>query len=367
MRYLEANYQGNEILTARKGALGLIALNRPRVLNSLSHDMVIDFGKALDAFESDPQVVAVLVTGEGDRGLCAGGDIRMFHDSGKAGDGKASDFLKAEYRLNARIASFPKPYIVVMDGITMGGGVGVSSHGSHRIVTGSTRLAMPETGIGFFPDIGASWLLSRAPGELGTWMGLTGEAINGADAITAGLADWFVSQDRVAELLETIAALPAPTLGQTISSTIRDYTVDGPVGLFCEGRNLIDRCFAFDTVEEIVAALEKDTSDLVAKTLVAQTLPAQTLAAMHAKSPTSLKVTLRMLREARRSKDLQTCLEREFAGTLHVVKVPDFYEGIRAAIIDKDRNPKWYPATLADVAPESVEAFFAAGDARLFG
>ncbi|EHS53345.1 Enoyl-CoA hydratase/isomerase [Rhizobium sp. PDO1-076] len=362
MRFLEANYQGNEILTARKGALGLIALNRPRVLNSLSHEMVVDFGKALNAFETDPQVAAVLVTGEGERGLCAGGDIRMFYESGKAGDGKASAFLRAEYRLNARIARSAKPYIVVMDGITMGGGVGVSSHGSHRIVTETTKLAMPETGIGFFPDIGASWLLSRAPGELGTWMGLTGEAINGADAISAGFADWFVPHDRIAELLGKLAKLPLPALGQTIASTIRDFTVDGPTGPFCEGRQLIDRCFSFDTVEEIVAALERETSELAAKTLVTRTL-----AAMRAKSPTSLKVTLRMLREARRSKDLETCLEREFAGTLQVVKVPDFYEGIRAAIIDKDRNPKWSPARLEDVAPQSVEAFFTEKDERLFG
>ena len=330
MRFLEANYQGNEILTARKGALGLIALNRPRVLNSLSHEMVVDFGKALNAFETDPQVAAVLVTGEGERGLCAGGDIRMFYESGKAGDGKASAFLRAEYRLNARIARSAKPYIVVMDG--------------------------------FFPDIGASWLLSRAPGELGTWMGLTGEAINGADAISAGFADWFVPHDRIAELLGKLAKLPLPALGQTIASTIRDFTVDGPTGPFCEGRQLIDRCFSFDTVEEIVAALERETSELAAKTLVTRTL-----AAMRAKSPTSLKVTLRMLREARRSKDLETCLEREFAGTLQVVKVPDFYEGIRAAIIDKDRNPKWSPARLEDVAPQSVEAFFTEKDERLFG
>ena len=357
MRYLEADYQGSEILTARKGALGLIALNRPRVLNSLSHDMILDFGKALDTFEADPHVAAVLVTGEGERGLCAGGDIRMFYESGKAGDGKASEFLKAEYRLNARIAGFKKPYVVVMDGITMGGGVGVSSHGSHRIVTETTKLAMPETGIGFFPDIGATWLLSRASGELGTWMGLSGEAINGADAITAGFADWYVPQDRVAELLERVAALPAPALAQSIASTIRDYTVDGPEGIFCEGRDMIDRCLRFDTVEEIIAALEKEGGDLAAKTLTA----------MRAKSPTSLKVTLKMLREARHSTDLETCLEREFAGTLQVVKVPDFYEGIRAAIIDKDRNPKWSPATLKDVKPESVDAFFLKRRERLFG
>ncbi len=357
MRYLEANYQGVEILTARKGALGLIALNRPRVLNSLSHDMVVDFDKALDAFEVDPQVAAVLVTGEGDRGLCAGGDIRMFYESGKAGDGKASAFLRAEYRLNARIARYAKPYIVVMDGITMGGGVGISSHGSHRIVTETTKLAMPETGIGFFPDIGASFLLSRAPGELGTWMALTGEAINGADAISAGFADWFVPQERIAELLGKLAKLPLPALGQTIASTIRDYTVDGPTGPFCEGRQLIDRCFAFDQVEKIIAALEREAGDFARRTL----------AAITAKSPTSLKVTLRMLREAHSSPDLETCLEREFAGTLQVVKVPDFYEGIRAAIIDKDRNPTWSPARLEDVAPESVEAFFAARDERLFG
>ena len=357
MRYIEADYQGEEILTARQGALGLISLNRPRVLNSLSLGMVEAMTAALDRFEQDQTIAAVLVTGEGERGLCAGGDIRMFYESGKAGDSKASEFLKAEYRLNAKIARYSKPYLVFMEGITMGGGVGVSSHGSHRVVTETTKLAMPETGIGFFPDIGATWLLANAPGEIGTWMGLTGDTILAADTIAAGFADYYVPADRLGSLASALATLPPEAGSDAATDMIKTFATDLPTGKLADNRAMIDQCFAFDTVEEIVKALQAAGTDFATATL----------STMLAKSPTSLKVTLRMLREARRSKDLETCLEREFAGTLQVVKVPDFYEGIRAAIIDKDRNPKWSPATLEDVAPESVEAFFAARDVRLFG
>ncbi|MFN7008612.1 MAG: enoyl-CoA hydratase/isomerase family protein [Allorhizobium sp.] len=357
MRYLTTDLAGEEVLTGRTGALGLIALNRPRIINSLSLTMVRNIEAALDAFEADPTIAAVLVTGEGERGFCAGGDIRMLYESGRAGTADAPQFLREEYRLNGRIGRYPKPYVVIMDGITMGGGVGLSGHASHRIATDSTKLAMPETGIGFFPDVGATWLLSHAPGELGTYMGLTGEAIGPADAITAGFADCFVPADALTALAEKLAALPATADAGAVSDRVAAFASEPPAGHFADNRALIDRCFAFDTVEEILAALDADESDFATKAK----------ATMLTKSPISLKVTLALLRAGRTSPDLETCLAREFAATAQTLKTPDFYEGIRAAIIDKDRNPKWSPATLDEVGPEIVEAFFRERNEPLFG
>lgn len=357
MRYLTTDLAGEEVLTGRTGALGLIALNRPRIINSLSLTMVRDIEAALDRFEEDSSIAAVLVTGEGERGFCAGGDIRMLYESGRAGTADAPQFLREEYRLNGRIGRYPKPYVVIMDGITMGGGVGLSGHASHRIATDSTKLAMPETGIGFFPDVGATWLLSHAPGELGTHMGLTGEAIGPADAITAGFADRFVPADALTVLAEKLAALPATADDGAVSNLIAAFAGEAPAGHFADNRALIDRCFAFDTVEEILAALEKEKSAFADRTR----------ATLLAKSPTSLKVTLALLRAGRASPDLETCLAREFAATAQTLKTPDFYEGIRAAIIDKDRNPKWSPATLDEVGPEIVEAFLKPHPQPLFG
>ncbi len=357
MRYLSAEMTGGDVLAGRQGSLGLILLNRPRVLNSLSLDMVKAIEEALDRFEKDPAIAAVLMTGEGERGLCAGGDIRTFYESGKAGDGRAADFLRAEYRMNARIAAYPKPYVVFMEGITMGGGVGVSSHGSHRVVTDTTKLAMPETGIGFFPDIGATWLLAKAPGELGTLMGLTGEAVGAADAIEAGLADWFVPADALADLAEKLTILLPGTTHKDVSLLVDAAATTLPGGDFADNRALIDHCFGFDAVEEIEAALAVEANPFAEKIR----------SAMMAKSPTSLKVTLALLRAARKSPDLRTCLEREFAATAQILHTPDFYEGIRAAIIDKDRNPKWSPASLDAIGAEIVEPFFRPHPQPLFG
>lgn len=357
MRYLTTDLAGEDVLTGRTGALGLIALNRPRIINSLSLPMVRQIEAALDGFEEDASIAAVLVTGEGERGFCAGGDIRMLYESGRAGTADAPQFLREEYRLNGRIGGYPKPYVVIMDGITMGGGVGLSGHASHRIATDSTKLAMPETGIGFFPDVGATWLLSHAPGELGTYMGLTGEAIGPADAIAAGFADCFVPAPALATLAEKLAALPAIADAGAVSDVIASFATSASEGQFAENRALIDRCFAFDTVEQIIAALDAEESDFAAKAK----------ATLLTKSPTSLKVTLALLRVGRSSPDLEACLAREFAATAQTLKTPDFYEGIRAAIIDKDRNPKWSPATLDDVGPEIVEAFFQPHPQPLFG
>lgn len=338
----------SETLIDRTGALGRIRLNRPKALNSLTLAMVRDIEAALDAFESDPAVAAVLLTGEGERGLCAGGDIRMIYDGGRAGSPEPVDFWREEYRMNARLARLAKPYITFMDGIVMGGGVGVSVYGSHRIVTERTRFAMPETGIGFFPDVGASWFLTRGKGELGTYAALTGEQLAAGDVIAFGLADSHVPSEHLPALTEKLSGLPASSSHADVSAAIAAFTEAPPPGEIAGQRVLIDRLFAFDTVEAIFAALERDGSDFAARAL----------GILRTKSPLSLKVTLRLLRLGRRETSLEACLEREFAATAAVLRSHDFYEGVRAAVVDKDRNPRWHPAQLADVTEGDVAAFF---------
>lgn len=345
-----------ETLVERDGALCRIRLNRPKALNSLTLQMVRDIEAALDEFEHDPAVAAVLVTGEGERGLCAGGDIRAIYDGGKAGSDEPSTFWREEYHLNARIGRFPKPYVVVMDGIVMGGGVGISVYGSHRIVTERTRFAMPETGIGFFPDVGGSWFLTRKPGELGTYVGLTGEPLGAADAILCGLADVFVRSERLPALAQALAAVPAGSSGETISDVIASFSDAAPAGGLEPQRPSIDRIFAFDTIEDILSALRADGSPFAEKLL----------AVLATKSPLSLNVTLRLLRLGRETERLEDCLEREFAATAAVLRSHDFYEGVRAAVIDKDRNPQWRPARLADVTAADVDAYFQPSAQSLF-
>lgn len=345
-----------ETLIKRHGALGRIRLNRPKVLNSLTLQMVRDIEAALDDFERDAAIAAVLVTGEGERGLCAGGDIRAIYDGGKAGSDVPTTFWREEYTLNARIDRYPKPYIVVMDGIVMGGGVGISVYGSHRIVTERTRFAMPETGIGFFPDVGASWFLTRQAGELGTYVGLTGEPLGAADAILCGLADVFVPSGRLPELIEALASLPSDSPREAVSATIAGLSEAPPAGVLEPQQRVIDRLFAFDTIEGMLSALRADGSPFSERLLSVLTT----------KSPLSLNVTLRLLRLGRKTDRLEDCLEREFAATAAVLRSHDFYEGVRAAVIDKDRNPQWRPARLADVTAANVDAYFQPSAQPLF-
>lgn len=345
----------SQTIVERTGSLGRIRLDRPKALNSLTLTMVRDIEHALDAFEADPRVAAILITGEGERGLCAGGDIRMIYEGGRAGTDAPATFWREEYRLNARIARLGKPYVAVMDGIVMGGGVGVSVYGSHRIVTERTRLAMPETGIGFFPDVGASWFLTRQEGELGTYAALTGAQLSAGDAIAFGLADAFVASGELAALIEALAALPAGATGRDVSQAIAAHDAPAPATVAAR-RPDIDRLFAFDTVEEILQALRQDGSPFAT----------ETLAVLQTKSPLSLKVTLRLLRLGRAATSLETCLENEFAATEAVLRSHDFYEGVRAAVIDKDRNPQWRPARLAEVTDEDVAAFFRPSSKPLF-
>jgi enoyl-CoA hydratase len=316
--------------------------------------MIEHIHTALTQYETDPAISAVLLTGEGERGLCAGGDIRALYDHGRSGFG--AEFFTHEYRLNAYIATYKKPYVALMDGITMGGGVGLSSHGAIRIVTERTKLAMPETGIGFFPDVGGTWLLGHAPGEIGTFLGLTGETFGGADAIYAGLADHFVESSNIPHLIAALEELPAGADVESVRAAVEGFAqlVTPPLAAH---RTDIDLAFAFDTVEEIIAALHDSAAHDFAK---------QTLDVLARKSPTSMKVTLRLLRLGRRSASLQECLQREFDASHAVLASAEFYEGVRAAVVDKDRNPKWNPATVQAVTPALVDSYFQHNAADLF-
>ncbi|MBB3916310.1 enoyl-CoA hydratase [Rhizobium pisi] len=337
----------SEVIIERRGTAGIIRLNRPRALNSLTLPMIRAITEALDAFAGDAAVASVVVTGEGERGFCAGGDIRALHESARAGDGLAGAFWREEFRLNHMIAFYPKPYVALMDGITMGGGVGLSSHGRHRIVTERTRLAMPETGIGYVPDIGATWLLPHAPGEAGTWLGLTGLDIGAADAIHARLADLQIASSRLGEVIEVLSILPLGSAPSDVDAVLQALSEPPAEGQLQRNAATIDRAFRFDSVEAILAALAVEEGDF----------PAETRRVLLTRSPTSLKLALRLLRAGRRSISLAECLRRELGACLQMLHNPDFFEGIRAAVIDKDRNPKWSPSSVEAVEAASVEHF----------
>ncbi|MEV2211717.1 enoyl-CoA hydratase/isomerase family protein [Streptomyces sp. NPDC050997] len=324
------------------GRAAHITLNRPRAINALNHAMVRRIDDALTAWAHDPAVEAVVVTGAGERGLCAGGDIRAVHDDARDGDGTASAaFWRDEYHLNARIARYPKPYVAVMDGIVMGGGVGVSAHGRVRVVTERSRIAMPETGIGFVPDVGGTHLLALAPGELGTHLALTGAHIGAGDALLCGLADHYVPSVSLRQFVDDLAELP-------VRDALDRHTRLSPEGELAGHREWIDTCYAADTVEEIVHRL------------LAQGDPAakETAETLLSKSPTALKVTLAALRRARRLGPLERVLEQEYRVSCAALTTPDLVEGIRAQVIDKDRTPRWSPATLDEVTDVDVERFF---------
>lgn len=338
-----------DLIVRREGAAGVLRLNRPKALNALTLEMTREIVVALDAFEADPAVALVLLEGAGERGLCAGGDIRGLYESARVHGDLGKVFWREEYILNARIASYPKPYIAYMDGLVMGGGIGLAGHASHRIVTEKTKVAMPEVGLGFFPDVGGTWLLSRAPGEIGTYLGLTGQIANGADTVHVGMADVLISTGDWPALRQALTELLPGVDAAVTLATIERFRSAPQTGPAKAQQSLIDRAFAHDTVEEIVAALEIDGSEFARATL----------AALREKSPRGLKVALKLLRLARSSKSLEECLVREYRAALEVFASADFIEGIRAAIIDKDRNPKWSPPRIEDVTPEIVARYLA--------
>jgi enoyl-CoA hydratase len=338
-----------DLIARKEGSAGIIRLNRPKAINAVTLEMFHDIDRALDAFEADPDVAVIVLEGAGERGLCAGGDIRSLWESSKVKGDLGKILWRDEYILNARIKKFPKPYVAFMDGIVMGGGVGLSAHAAHRVVTDRTKLAMPEVGLGFFPDVGGTWLLAHSPGEIGTYFGLTGQTMNGPDAIHARFADVVVPADQLAALREILTRPGRGITSREIRTLTETFATDETRGPVAAMQSKIDAWFAYDRMEDIVAALKRDGSEFAQATLKT----------LNEKSPRGMVVTLKLLRLARTARSLEECLVREYRAALEVFASDDFREGVRAAVIDKDRSPKWSPPRIEDVTPAMIAPYFA--------
>jgi enoyl-CoA hydratase len=341
------NGQRDDVLVRAHGALRRLTLNRPKALNAITLDMSVTMAEMMRAWASDPAVSAVMLDGAGERGFCAGGDIRAIYDAAKSGDPLPQKFWAVEYRLNVMIARYRKPVVAIMDGVVMGGGIGLAGHAAHRVVTERSVVAMPEVGIGFFPDIGASYPLARAPGFTGTYLALTGERMNAADAIYAGLADIHIPAAKLVEVPDTLANCRT---ADEVRSRLAALSAPPAPGKLAAAREWIDACFSADTVEEIFARLSASKADAAQAAL----------AAMKKASPTSLKITLRNMRDAAKFTLIEECFVQDYRIALACVAGHDMIEGIRATIVDKDRNPAWRPQTLEQVTPEIVARHFQA-------
>ena len=330
-----------EVLFEQRGAVGLITLNRPKALNALTRDMCVAVKDRLDAWAEDDSVASVVIRGAGERAFCAGGDIRSLYESGRDRTPYASSFFRDEYRMNAAIKHHPKPYIALIHGIVMGGGVGISVHGRYRIASENTLFAMPETGIGLFPDVGGSYFLSRCPSGIGMYLALTGTRLKTPDILYAGIAthviaaqDWpnFVERLEMGDVVQ----LPAEVADAVSGSTLHEH------------RDEIDRAFSGDSVEAILSVLDAENSEWCS----------DTANLIRTKSPTSLKVTFRQIREGAQ-KTFDDCMRMEYRLANHFMDGHDFYEGVRATIVDKDGKPNWQPAALSDVSESDVDSYFA--------
>ncbi|MDA8524622.1 enoyl-CoA hydratase/isomerase family protein [Alphaproteobacteria bacterium] len=324
-----------EVLFEIVGKSGVITLNRPEALNALTLNMVRLMKPVLADWAVNDAVAHIVIEGAGEKGFCAGGDIRALHDWGNAGAPEATGFYREEYQLNRTIKTYPKPYIALIDGITMGGGVGVSVHGSHRVATERTMFAMPETGIGLLPDVGGTYFLPRLPGETGAWLVLTGARLRGADALAAGVATHYMASENIDALKAALSeggdvdAILAAHHHAPENETLPDHQAD------------IDRLFVGDSVADIVAALAADGSDWA---------QAQA-AAIATKSPTSAAVALRQMRDGMAA-DFDECMRIEMRAVTRIMAQADFYEGVRATILEKDGAPNWTPQ-------QDIDAIFA--------
>ena len=325
------------VRTEVHGGIGRIVLDRPRAINALTRAMVDAVDAALHRWRDDPAVEVVLVDGAGERGLCAGGDIKSFYASALGDGSDARAFWEAEYAMNAHLESYPKPVVALMFGTVLGGGVGVSAHAGHRVVTEGSSVGMPEVGIGFVPDVGGTWLLGRTPGQLGLWMALTGLPVGPADAVLCGLADTYLSPDDLA------AVRTSTTADELLRRAVQGSTP--PEGVLDARRSWIDPCFAAPTALDVVERLRAtgvpeavETADLIVT-----------------RSPEAVELTLQAVRRARTLSSLREALDMELAlSTGSLLHRPDFVEGIRAQVIDKDRSPRWKPATLSEIDPTEL-------------
>jgi enoyl-CoA hydratase len=335
-----------EVRIERRGRAGSIVLNRPKALNALNLGMVRAIAAALDAWERDDSVTRIIVTGAGGRAFCAGGDIRWLYEQGRAGDHAAQlAFWREEYQLNRRIKRYPKPYVALVDGIVMGGGVGVSAHGAWLIAGDHFAFAMPEVGIGFFPDVGASFLLPRLPHRAGAYLALTGARIGASDALALGLARAAAPSARIGELAAALEDRGS------IDAIVAEFALPAPASPLLAQGAWIEACFAHSTPAQIIAALaEGAAADLpVAKA---------TREAMRAKSPTSQAIALRQM-ELGRSLSFEEAMMMEFRIVSRICRGHDFYEGVRALIVDKDNRPDWRPSAADAVSKAAIDAYFA--------
>jgi enoyl-CoA hydratase len=336
----------SDVLVFKEGRVGRIRLNRPKALHALTTVMCLAILDALAEFEADDDIACIVIDHAEGRGFCAGGDIRMLADSGKGDGSEARAFFHAEYRMNHRLFAFAKPTVAVMDGITMGGGVGIALPCRYRVATENTRFAMPETGIGLFPDVGGGWYLSRLPGQVGKFLALTGARLDGAECLALALATHYWDSSRLIDALDYLGEVFDPDTNEFSLGEILDEFVDvPPLARILENRTHIDRLFAGETVADIMAALQADGGDWAAKEL----------ATLRTKSPLSMAVALRQLREGATMPDFAAEMRQEYAIGARVVHTHDFIEGVRALIVDKDNAPKWVP----DVDPAEVDAIFA--------
>ncbi len=340
-----------EVLIRKQGRIGRITLNRPKALNALSYPMCLAIESALDAWRNDDQVALVLIDAAGTRAFCAGGDIQELYTHGRNRDfSHGQQFWRDEYRLNAKIAEFPKPYVALMQGFTMGGGVGISCHGTHRIVGESSRIAMPECGIGLVPDVGGSLLLARAPGHLGEYLALTATRMTADDAIYAGFADCYVPELKWPTVIDALTE-------SGDASVITNFSATPPPGRLGDLQGWIDGHFSAATLAEIARSVQDDADQRAQ----------EAFEAMQRNSPLSMAVTVQLLQRLRAGTcDIRTALDLEFRYTFRAQEHADFLEGIRAAIIDKDRKPRWRHRALDAVPPGEVSALLAPlGDKRL--
>ncbi|XP_066409604.1 3-hydroxyisobutyryl-CoA hydrolase, mitochondrial isoform X2 [Molothrus aeneus] len=340
-----------EVLLEKKGGAGIITLNRPKALNALNLPMIQKIYPQIKTWEQDPETFLIIIKGTGGKAFCAGGDIRALTEAGKVGDKLIQDFFIGEYSLNNAIGTCKKPYVALIDGITMGGGVGVSVHGHFRVATEKTVFAMPETAIGLFPDVGGGYFLPRLSGKIGYYLALTGCRLKGRDVLKAGIATHFVESEKLPALEKDLIALKSPSK-EKIADLLNSYhmkcTIDQEKEFSLdEHMEKINSLFSANSMEEIVKKLKQDGSPFAMKQL-------ETINKM---SPTSLKLTLRQLREGA-SMSLQEVLRMEYRLSQACMKGHDFYEGVRAVLIDKDQSPKWKPSALEEVSDEFVDNCF---------
>lgn len=342
-----------DLLFEARGGVGFITLNRPKALNALTLPMIRALGPQLAAWQEDPRVHAVVIRGAGERAFCAGGDVRAVWQAGRDGDPLTEVFFREEYRLNRLIHTFAKPYVALIDGITMGGGVGVSVHGSHRVAGDRTLLAMPEVGIGLFPDVGGTYFLPRLPDRLGLFLALTGWRLNAADAIFCGLATDYVPSERMAALADALADVDWASAGAEalVDRTIERFKAEPAAPELAAHAELIARCFSASSVEAILAALD------AVRDAQGNSWAAKVAALIRKQSPTSLKVTFAQL-ERGAALDFDQAMIQEYRLSQAFMAGKDFYEGIRALLVDKDNRPQWSPASLAEVTPALVESHF---------